>query len=284
MRADAAIDADAPACYTPSAAVDGEADVEDDGLWKGLDLSGLTVVLGAGTGAMLDLLLQRVSAASGQLAVMEPRLSDARELGRREPREAIAIVVGRPRRLPFIDEGIDLLVVNGTLREAPADGLSGLAREMWRVLVPGGSLRLADIVGPGEQPSDRAWATRNHIVSRLSQALGRQPGLALDVRAAAHALSGAGFEQLGLTLLPGYALSSAWLEDTVRAARDMTSGVADPSARHEIIDQLVPRLIDAFAEGGQRAAQRVVIRGVKPGGLAESMTASFSEADLRPSG
>jgi hypothetical protein len=89
-----------------------------------------------------------------------------------------------------------------------------------------------------------------------------------------------GFENLGVTVLPGFSLTDAWIEDTVNALRTMAGRVADRSAREEILNHDLPRLVAAYNQGDQRAAERFVLRGTKIGDLALDMEASFTEDDL----
>jgi len=160
--------------------------------------------------------------------------------------------------------------------------LPAMAAEAWRVLTPGGQLRVSDIMEASEAESDRAWAERNRLIRRLGEALGRPTALAVDLRAVAAALTAQGFEQLRLSILPGYPLHEEWLNDTVNAVRNMASRLPDAALRRQIIERDLPRLTSAYAQGGQCAAQRIVLSGVKAGNLALDMSASFTEADLRP--
>ena len=89
-----------------------------------------------------------------------------------------------------------------------------------------------------------------------------------------------GFEDLALSFLPGYGLTDAWLEETVNAIRNMAGRVGDHILRSEILNRDVGRLVAAYAQGDQRAAERFVLQGVKVGDLALSMESSFTEEDL----
>jgi len=253
----------------------------DIGLWRGIDFSGITVLIGLGAGPLLQLLLEQVQRAEGQLVVLSYRAEELAPLAATLPMR-LAVLRARPRQLPLADASVDLLVLNGALRETPVERLPAMAAEVWRVLTPGGQLRASDIIEAGEAESDRAWAERNRLIRRLGEALGRPTALAVDLRAVAAALTAQGFEQLRLSILPGYPLHEEWLNDTVNAVRNMASRLPDAALRRQIIERDLPRLTSAYAQGGQCAAQRIVLSGVKAGNLALDMSASFTEADLRP--
>lgn len=248
--------------------------------WRGIDLSGITVVLGVGTGRQIELLTRQIAASGGHLLVLAP---DSSQLGAVRPLRVegpLTPMLGRTRSIPVLTETVDLLVINGVLREAPTRRLRTVAEEMWRVLVPGGRLRISDIIEPTEAADQRAWSERNRIVRRLADSLARPTALSVDLPAAATALQEAGFQNLGLSFLPGYALTEAWLEETVNAVRAMVSRLVDPQVRHEIVEQDLSALVDAYSAGQQRAPQRFVLQGSKPGDLALDMEASFTEEDL----
>ena len=248
--------------------------------WRGIDLSGITVVLGVGTGRQIALLNRQIAASGGHLLVLA---ADSSQLGAVRPLRIegpLTPILGRTRSIPVLAETVDLLVVNGVLREVPTRRLRAMAEEMWRVLVPGGRLRISDIIEPTEATDSRAWAERNRIVRKLGEALERPTALSVDLPAAAAAIQSAGFQNLGLSFLPGYALTDAWLEETVNAVRNMASRVGDRGLRHEILEQDVADLVAAYTAGQQRAPQRFVLQGVKPGDLALDMEASFTEEDL----
>ncbi len=248
--------------------------------WRGIDLSGITVVLGIGTGRQIALLTRQIASSGGNLVVLTP---DRAQLGTILPLRSegpLTPIVGRTRHIPVLSETVDLLVVNGMLREVPPKRLHTVAEEMWRVLVPGGRLRISDIIEPSEIEEERAWTERNRIVRKLADSLARPTALSVDLPAAAAALQDAGFQNLGLSFLPGYALTDAWLEETVNAIRTMTSRLVDAQVRHEIMDEDIAALIAAYARGQQRAPQRFVLQGSKPGDLALDMEPSFTEEDL----
>jgi SAM-dependent methyltransferase len=248
--------------------------------WRGIDLSGVTVVLGVGTGRQIELLNQEIAASGGHLLVLA---ADRAQLGAVLPLRdhgPLTLIQGRIRQISVLSETVDLLVVNGLLREVPTRRLRAMAEELWRVLVPGGQLRISDIIEPTEAEDNHAWAERNRIVRKLADALERPTALSVDLPAAAAALQSAGFQDLGLSFLPGYALTDAWLEETVNAIRAMASRVVDRQLRHEIVEQDLSDLVGAYAAGQQRAPQRFVLQGSKPGDLALDMEASFTEEDL----
>lgn len=259
----------------------GHNDEGDVSLWRGIDFSGITVMIGVSTGRLLRLLLEQVQRAEGQLVVLGYRAEELTPLGA-EGLARLTALRARSRQLPLADASVDLLVLNGALRETPVERLPAMAAEAWRVLTPGGQLRVSDIMEASEAESDRAWAERNRLIRRLGEALGRPTALAVDLRAVAAALTAQGFEQLRLSILPGYPLHEEWLNDTVNAVRNMASRLPDAALRRQIIERDLPRLTSAYAQGGQCAAQRIVLSGVKAGNLALDMSASFTEADLRP--
>ena len=250
-----------------------------DAMWRGIDFSGLTVVLGVGTGRLIGLLNQQVAISEGNLIVVSYKLDALKALGT-EIEGPLALFRARPRQIPVLSETVDLLVVNGVLRQVPEGKLEIMFGELWRALVPGGQLRISDIIEPSEAEYNQAWIERNRIVNRLSQALEREAALSVDLKRAALAVRSAGFENLALSILPGYVLTEAWLEQTVEAVRAMASRVVDRSTRNEILSLDLKRLVAAYNRGGQRAAERFVMRGTKAGDLALNMEASFTEEDL----
>jgi SAM-dependent methyltransferase len=254
--------------------------IEEASLWRGVDFSGLTVVLGVGTGRLINLLNEEVVAAQGRLIVLGYNLAQIKTLAPLQVSSHLTLMQGRPRQIPVLSEAVDLLVVNGVLREVPENRLDVMFEELWRVLVPGGRLRISDIIEPSEAAQHHAWAERNRIVRRLGQALEQPTALSVNLPRAAAALRAVGFENPNLALLPGYVLTDAWLEETVNAMRAMAARVTDRPLRNAILNQDLKRLVAAYAEGEQRAAQRFVLRATKVGELALDMEASFTEDDL----
>jgi SAM-dependent methyltransferase len=250
-----------------------------DAVWRGVDLSGVTLVLGVGTGQLVALLKQQAALAGGNLVVLSPHM---RELSPLVPLQQgpLTLMRGRWRQIPLQSETVDLLVINGVLREVPEERLEQAFEEFWRVLVPGGHFRIADIIEPTEAEYNQAWALRNAIVRKLSRALDRPTALAVNLQRAALALRAVGFEDVAVSLLPGSPLTESWLEDTVNALYTMAGRLADRKLRDEILLQDIKRLIALFGQGGQRAAERFVLRGRKAGDLALDMEASFTEQDL----
>ena len=249
-----------------------------------MDFSGLSVVLGVGTGRMLALLREQVENSAGTLLVVAYRQGDLQRLrsqgGWQGPGALLAR--GRPQRIPVLSDTVDLLVVNGVLRQVPAEQMDAMFDELWRALVPGGRLRVSDLIEPPEAPHSRAWAERNRIVRKLGSVISLPTALSVDVRRVAVAVQSAGFERLHISILPGYGLTDAWLEETVNSLRTMCSRVADRTVRDAILDEDIPQLIAAYARGAQRAAERFVLQGAKVGDLALDMEASFTEDDLAP--
>lgn len=249
-------------------------------VFGGVDLSGITVVLGVGTGRLVSLLAEQVAQASGDLLVVDygkKPLANLRSDLQALPMDApMALAQARTREIPVLSETVDLLVVNGVLREVPGSKLLNICEEFWRVLVPGGTLRISDIIEPSEAEYNRTWAERNRIVRKLGKALEKPTALAVNLQRAAMSLRSAGFEDLSLAILPGLPLTDAWLEETVNALRAMTGRLVDRDLRDEILNRDIAGLLEAFAAGNQRAAERFVLRGAKLGDLALNMQLDVS--------
>ena len=249
-------------------------------IWRGVDFSGLTVALGVGTGRLIGLLNKRVAVSQGSLVVVSNHLDRLKTLIPLMKKGPLTLIYGLPRQLPVLKGVVDLLVVNGILRQIPQRELEVMFEELWRALVPGGRLRISDVIEPSPAAYNRAWAERNRIARKLGKTLGRPTALSVDLRGAGAALRAVGFENLHVSILPGYGLTDNWLEETVNAMRAMAARITDRQARNEILQQDVNRLIGAYAQGGQRAAERFVLQGTKAGDLALDMEASFAESDL----
>lgn len=254
--------------------------MRSQGIWRGVDFSGLTVVLGAGTGQLIRLLYEQAKAADGQVIVLSFGREPLQALAASASDSRLTRIQGRPRQVPVLAEVADLLVVSGVLREVPPAKLDPMTEELWRILVPGGRLRISDIVEPGEAPHNMAWSERNRVVRKLAAALEQPTALAVSLPIVAAAVQRAGFENLAVSLLPGYALTDEWLENTIASIRTMTSRLVDRSIRDEVLGSCLERLKAAYARGGQRAAERFVLRGSKPGDLALDMESSYVEEDL----
>ena len=229
---------------------------------------------------MLELLLEQVSASRGNLLVVSQRVDLLHPLAPLQKQRPLTLIQGRSRDLPVLDATVDLLALSGVLREVPANRLGVVLEEVWRVLVPGGQLRISDVIEPSEAEYNRAWTERNRIVRKLGQILDRPTALSVDLRQVAQAARSVGFESLAVTVLPGLMLTDAWLEETANALRTMAGRVADRHARDAILNRDLPRLVAAYGLGEQRAAERFVMRGTKIGDLALNMEASFTEEDL----
>ena len=251
-------------------------------LWRGVDLSGITLMLGVGTGRLAQLLSDQIARAMGHLVALDFQTDRLQSLAEMDASDRLLRIRARPRQIPALADTVDLLVVNGVLREAPVSGMPTFFEELWRVLVPGGRIRIADVLEPPETAHSQAWRERNRIIRTLGKALGMPTALAVDLQTAAKAMSATGFEDLHVSLLPGVPLTDAWLEETVNAVRTMTSRMVDREQAHALLDTDLPRLISAYAKGDQRAAERFVLSGRKVGNLALDMEASFTEGDLLP--
>lgn len=258
-----------------------EIQFEHEALWRGIDLSGTTAVIGLGEGRLIESLAKQAAAAGGgQVVAIGFRIDGLTPIREQLFSLPVDYVNARPRSLPLRDATVDLLVMSGTLRQIPVTGLHSFFEEVWRVLVPGGQLRIADIIEPTEAPYNQVWRQRNTLIGRVAQALDRPTALYANLTAAAEALTTAGFENLAVTLLPGYPLTQTWLESTEEAVLAMASRLADPELRHQVLEHDLPRLVKTFHMGDQRAAERFVLRGSRVGTLALDMEASFTEDDL----
>jgi len=257
-----------------------EAERDIGSLWRGVDLSGNTVVIGLGEGLLIQALSEHALSAGGQVIALSRRMAEIESVTRRIPTPGLQFVQSRPRALPLLDGTVDLMVLSSAIRQVPTSALSAFFEEVWRVLVPGGRLRLSDVLQPSEAEYNEAWRLRNALIERLAQAIGRPTALYANLPAVAQALTQIGFENLAVSLLPGYPLTEAWLDNTEEAVLAMASRPIDPDLRQQILERDLPRLIAAFRSGDQRAAERFVLRGAKAGGLALDMEASFTEADL----
>ena len=240
-------------------------------VWRGVDFSGLVVVLGVSTGRLIRLLNGQAAASEGNLVVMSHDLSRLKALVPLMQEGPLTLAHGRPSQIPVLNGVVDLLVVNGILRQVPEGKMEAMFEELWRALVAGGQLRISDVIEPSGAWYNLAWAERNRIVRKLAELLGRPTAVSVNLQRAAEALRGAGFEGLRVSILPGYGLTDNWLEQTVNAVRSMTARVVERDVRNEILDQDISRLVGAYARGGQRGAERFVLQGTKAGDLALTM-------------
>lgn len=184
-------------------------DTFESPMWRGIDFSGLTVVLGAGTGRLIELLAEQASISGGNILVLSQRSDVLEALAPLRARGSLTLVQARPRVVPVMDETVDLLVFNGVLREVPDNRLRAMFEELMRVIVPGGQLRISDIIEPSEAEYNRAWSERNRIVRKLGAALNRPTALSVDLKRAAMAARAVGFDDLAVSVLPGFALTDA---------------------------------------------------------------------------
>jgi SAM-dependent methyltransferase len=243
----------------------------DDGesaLWHDVDFSGVTLAMGVGSGRLVELLNERTAASQGHLIVTSDRVSrleDVRPLREEGP---LTPLQAQLNEIPLLNQTVDLLVMSGVLRQVPDTKLNATFDELWRVLVPGGRLRISDLLEPPEAEHTQAWAQRNAIVRKLGRALDEPTAVSVNIRRVARAVRSAGFDDLAISILPGYALTQEWLEETIKAVRAMSSRMVDREVQREILNEDLQELVAAYNEGEQRAAERFVLRGVKAGDVA----------------
>jgi len=249
-----------------------EREQTDADLWSGVDLSGIVLVLGFGTGQLVQLLAEEALRAGGAVLLAgHSRATLASWHERVVGLPAVELLCCRYRELPLADASVDLCVINGTLREVPVPHYRTQLEEIWRVLVPGGQLRVSDLLAPSAEPYGRAWRARCELITHLGEALGKPVALNADVQALAVAMRAVGFESMAVSLLPGLALTDEWLGDTVEAVQTMASRVADSGVRRSLLETDVAALVSAYRAGRQRAAERFTMRGSKVGNLALDM-------------
>lgn len=241
---------------------------DENPIWRGIDFSGVTLVIGVGSGHLVELLNERVTASQGRLIVAGDRLSKIKEILPLTEKGFLTPLQAHLQHIPLLDQTVDLLVMSGVLRQVPEARINATFDELWRVLVPGGQLRISNLLEPPEAEHTRAWAQRNAIVRKLGRALDEPTSISVDIRRAARALRSAGFDDLGISILPGVPLTQEWLEETIRAMRTMTSRIVDRKIQQEILNEDLEELVAAYNQGEQSAAERFVLRGVKAGDVA----------------
>lgn len=177
--------------------VRGLADMREEVLGS---LSGRVVEIGAGTG----LNLRHYHDSIDRLVLCEPSLPMEEHLEARrqhEPPEvgAIDVIEAPGEALPLDDDSVDAAV--STLVLCTVDDLAQTARELARVLEPGGRLALIEHIG---DPGDTRKAKVQRFVEPVWKVLARGCHLTRDPRAA---LMDAGFDVTALreTRLPGSA-------------------------------------------------------------------------------
>lgn len=237
-------------------------------LWRGIDFSGVTLVIGVGSGRLVELLDERVDASQGRLIVVGDRKQKLQQSTPEREKVGLTAIQAHLRDIPLLDQTVDLLVMSGVLRQVPEARLDVTFDELWRVLVPGGQLRISDLLEPPEAEHTQAWTQRNAIVRKLGRALDEPTAVSVDIQHAAKTLRSAGFDDLGISILPGAPLTQEWLEETIRAVRAMTSRVVDRKMQQQILNEDLEKLVKAYNQGDQRAAERFVLRGVKAGDVA----------------
>ncbi|MEA3407296.1 MAG: class I SAM-dependent methyltransferase [Chloroflexota bacterium] len=240
----------------------------ENALWRRIDFSGVTLVIGVGSGRLVKLLNERVAAAQGHLIVASERMSSLKEILSLRESGPLAPMQTHPGAMPLLDQTVDLLVMSGVLRQVPEAKINAIFNELWRILVPGGQLRISDILEPPEAEHTQAWAQRNAIVRKLGQALNEPTAVSVNIRRAARAVRSAGFDDLAISILPGPPLTQEWLEETVKAVHTMASRVVDHDTQQQILNEDLKALATAYKRGDQRAAERFVLRGVKAGDVA----------------
>ncbi|MBN2025167.1 MAG: class I SAM-dependent methyltransferase [Actinobacteria bacterium] len=113
--------------------------------------------LGCGTGNLIALMLQRHPAS--RIAGVDPS-AGMREVSakRFRDRPEVEITAGDALNVPFPDGSFDIVVSSLALHHVPPDLKASCARELARVLVPGGLLVHADpFCGVPHDPDDPAW-------------------------------------------------------------------------------------------------------------------------------
>ena len=100
-------------------------------VWGETGFSGITLVLGAGGGRLVELLREQVRRADGQLAVLDYHWSRLRAVSG-SAGDGAQCLRARYRHLPVLSDSVDLLVINGVLRETPETRYERLFEELWR--------------------------------------------------------------------------------------------------------------------------------------------------------
>ena len=71
-------------------------DTFESPMWRGIDFSGLTVVLGAGTGRLIELLAEQASISGGNILVLSQRSDVLEALAPLRARGSLTLVQARP--------------------------------------------------------------------------------------------------------------------------------------------------------------------------------------------
>lgn len=128
--------------------------------------------VGTGPGLLARRAARRVG-PSGHVTGIDPS-PDAVEAASRHRGENLAFEVAAAQRLPFAPQTFDVVVSMLALHHVGGDELGRALREMYRVLVPGGRLVVADFLD-GDDEGRRAHAgrgrPRHQPVAGLSAAL-----------------------------------------------------------------------------------------------------------------
>ena len=166
---------------------------------------GVTVDIGAGTGANLEHLPPAVTA----LHLVEPDPHMRARLVRRAPEHAVVHAVGG-EHLPLADASVDTVLVTLTL--CSVDDPARVAAEIRRVLRPGGQVLVMEHVRSEDPRTER----RQRELTPLWRRIGG--GCHLD-RDAAATFAAAGFDTAGLrhVVLPGLSVTRRFLIGAVRS-------------------------------------------------------------------
>jgi ubiquinone/menaquinone biosynthesis C-methylase UbiE len=119
---------------------------------------GRVLDLGCGTGSLIFLLRQQGRGDSYMAVDPEANMLD---IARSKLGEAggVAYLIGRGEAIPAEDASVDYVVSNFSLHHIPNDQKANAAREIFRVLRPGGRLVFGDqFCTSYGAPGDKAWA------------------------------------------------------------------------------------------------------------------------------
>lgn len=120
--------------------------------------AGRILDLGCGTGALIYLLRQDRRGEHYVAVDPEQNMLDVAQSKLRESAN-VAFLIGRGEAIPVDDASVDYVVSNFSLHHIPNDRKANAAREIFRVLRPGGHLVFGDQYCKSYgKPGDKAWA------------------------------------------------------------------------------------------------------------------------------